>query len=714
VQLLFLFVIVLFCTNGSASARAGQSGGVFGGLSSTTRAKVSAAVIDKVVHELPPEGFIVEFKSEYIRSQADRDRLALGLLHEDSAIISQKAAAFEMIKQRALSPFKERGILKMRSFPHLPLVHVQIPNLEVLRDLLDSDAVVGVYPNDMHEVNLTESLPLIGQTFVGFDGVGTTVAVLDTGVDYARGEFGSCSAPGSPAGCKVIHAQDFAPEDFSRDAIGHGTFVSGIIAGVAPGARIAALDVFDGSIAWASDVISAIDWVITNKETYNIVAINLSLGNGSPNYNECPLSWATTPFANARAAGVLPIVSSGNDGFPNALSSPACAPGAIRVGAVYDDSLGWVGWRDCNDSGTAADKVTCFSNSADILTLFAPGAIIDAVGQSGGGTSLAAPHVSGGVAVLRGAFPDETIQQTVDRIVRTGVMVTDENDQRGLPYITKPRLDLSVAVSESQVAPITVIGHTPNIVTDVWYKVKLEDGFAAPPILVTSLESNNGGDTAGRRIRNLQSTSFEVQVEEEQSNDSELAHTTERVGYLATELGSITDRYGVAIGEAGKINRSQTDGNQWHTVNLVGIYANPVVIMNMVTVSGAQPAHIRLRDVGTSSFKFQIEEWDYLDGLHVAEESHYIVVESGYYELPGGRRVEAGTIQGDHKGTTVFLSVGLSDAVVLSQSQTYKGSQAIVTRQSNTNDSTLALRVQEEEGNDGWHTLETIGYIVIK
>ena len=219
---------------------------------------------------------------------------------------------------------------------------------------------------------LCESLDVIHQDAAeaaGHLGQGTTVEVLDTGADYTRNAFGNCSAPNTPTGCRVVFAQDFTlNDDGALDAHGHGTNVSGIILGVAPDTRIAALDVFTGGLAYASDIIEGIDWIIANQAAYNIVAMNLSLG--ASNYSsECTNSWAASPFTNARAVGVTPVVASGNDASKSTLASPACTPGAVRVGATYDSAMGTMGWFNCTDNETQADLVTCFSNSASFLTL---------------------------------------------------------------------------------------------------------------------------------------------------------------------------------------------------------------------------------------------------------------------------------------------------------------------------------------------------------
>jgi hypothetical protein len=70
----------------------------------------------------------------------------------------------------------------------------------------------------------------------------------------------------------------------------HGTNVSAIALGVAPGAKLAMYDVFNGSGTSSVDVLNAMNTAISDQATYNIVAINLSLGDGSSNSTQCPNS----------------------------------------------------------------------------------------------------------------------------------------------------------------------------------------------------------------------------------------------------------------------------------------------------------------------------------------------------------------------------------------------------------------------------------------
>ena len=212
------------------------------------------------------------------------------------------------------------------------------------------------------------------------------------------------------------------------------------VLGVAPASRIVMLNAFSGTSAYVADILSAINWAVANRAAYNIVAINMSLGDGTKYTSACTANNPfRTPITNARSAGIQVVVAAGNEAFTDGLSSPACTPGAISVGAVYDANYGGVNWGStlCTDATTGADKITCFSNSASFLTLLAPGAMITAADITEGGTSQATPHVAGAIAVLHSTFPNETLAQIQTRMTSSGVSITDARNG-----ITKPRLNL--------------------------------------------------------------------------------------------------------------------------------------------------------------------------------------------------------------------------------------------------------------------------------
>jgi len=330
-----------------------------------------------------------------------------------------------------------------RDWEQLPLMQVRASTLDAALAMIDRDEVAAAYEIERYQLTDAESFPLIDQPAAiaaGKTGAGTSVAVLDTGADYTRPDFGSCTAPGVPSTCRVAYAADFAPSDNARDANGHGTNVAAIIAGVAPGAKLLALDVFNGDGASTTDIISAINWSIANRLAYNIAALNLSLGGGSST-TPCTTDAIGVALGAARTAGIAPVVASGNGGLTGAISAPACAPAAISVGAVYDANLGGIGYSTCRDATTAADQITCFSNSASFLTVLAPGALITAGGSTMAGTSQATPHVAGALAILHAAFPTETVAQLVGRLTSTGKKIKDARN-----WVTTPRIDVFAAV----------------------------------------------------------------------------------------------------------------------------------------------------------------------------------------------------------------------------------------------------------------------------
>ena len=227
------------------------------------------------------------------------------------------------------------------------------------------------------------------------------VVILDTGVNYKLSDFGSCTAPGTPASCRVKVAQDFATQDNSLDDDGHGTNVSGVVASIARGTQLAVFDVFDGTGASDSVILQGFNWALANQLTYNIASISMSLGDSVKNTTPCASTSNNpyvTPIANAYTQGILTVIASGNENFTNGISGPACTPKAVSVGAVYDSNIGAANWGvGCNDTTTAADKVTCFSNSASYLSVLAPGSEITAAGITMSGTSQATPHVAAAV-----------------------------------------------------------------------------------------------------------------------------------------------------------------------------------------------------------------------------------------------------------------------------------------------------------------------------
>ena len=292
----------------------------------------------------------------------------------------------------------------------------------------------------------------------GFTGAGTAIAVIDTGVDYTVFSMGGGNFPNA----KVIGGTDVADNDSDpADCDGHGTEVAGVAGGpngVAPDAKIVAVKVFATAkcdSAQDSNILQGINYAITNKSRYGIVAVNLSLGGDFDDTADIGYCDAQDPayasVANSvTAAGMLFVVSAGNAARTNQLSDPACVTGAVSAGAVYASDFASVSWAPpdpCTDSPAAVDQVVCFSDSTSILSLLAPGAFWSVTTKGGAtdpnfaGTSASAPAVSGAVALVSQARPDLTPSGVLGLLRATGTPITDTRNG-----VVTPRIDTLSAV----------------------------------------------------------------------------------------------------------------------------------------------------------------------------------------------------------------------------------------------------------------------------
>src|SRR4051812_27602078 len=155
-------------------------------------------------------------------------------------LVEERAELYASLQSKVLKAIDGNDALEVQTrYTNIPFLFVRVKTRDALDVLAAQPEVARIYENTFFEHALAQSLPQIHQpeaASAGKLGANTAVAVIDTGVDYRRDVFGSCSAPGGS--CKVAFAQDFATNDNSVDDNGHGTNVSGIVLGVAPSTKI--------------------------------------------------------------------------------------------------------------------------------------------------------------------------------------------------------------------------------------------------------------------------------------------------------------------------------------------------------------------------------------------------------------------------------------------------------------------------------------------
>jgi serine protease AprX len=278
----------------------------------------------------------------------------------------------------------------------------------------------------------------------GITGRGVTVAVLDTGVARVPDLAGRLVQVRNDLTGRTEPCKNLSGDLDCNDRYGHGTFIAGLVAGngassggkwkgVAPEASILSVKAAgaDGS-ADVSNILAAIQWVVSFKDQYNIRVLNLSLGTDSTqDWRTDPLNYAVE---RAWAAGMTVVVAASNEGpAAGTITKPADDPWVVTVGAtddrgtvsVSDDRLPDFSGRGPTAHGLA--KPDLAAPGAHVVSLRAPGSTIDTrfpnyidgSYRQGSGTSMATGVVSGAVALMLQANPGFTPDRVKHALVAT-------------------------------------------------------------------------------------------------------------------------------------------------------------------------------------------------------------------------------------------------------------------------------------------------------
>lgn len=382
-------------------------------------------------------------------------------LHEPTldTVISPGIRAYDELRARHIAVLEHafaaeaapHGFDTKRGLKHSPVVagRIAVDSIEALARLSMVKAIELDHRENLTRIEggaLIRASQLQGQ---GGQGNGIGVAVLDSGIDWTHPELAS----------QVTAAGDFTgtqTSDFGFDDQGHGTSCAGIIAGnqdgMAPQAHLWAMKVCTADGCSQSDMEAALDAVYEYRNDYGGAhVVNMSIGGGAPINYVCDAdypSW-TAVLGQLVGAGIAVFASSGNDGCTNGISRPACISHAISVGAVYDADIGSASFgpgactpAGCSNATTAADMITCYSNSGTYLDILAPSHCADTTELGGGydpcfgGTSAAAPYASGVAAQILSLRPSTTPAQLRQALASTGTPLTDPGNG-----ITRNRID---------------------------------------------------------------------------------------------------------------------------------------------------------------------------------------------------------------------------------------------------------------------------------
>ncbi|MFE2022405.1 S8 family serine peptidase [Streptomyces sp. NPDC059499] len=293
------------------------------------------------------------------------------------------------------------------------------------------------------KATLSESVPQVGapQAWAkGFDGTGSKVAVLDSGIDPTHPDVKD----------RIVGTKSFIPGEEVTDGHGHGTHVASTVVGsgaasdgskkgVAPGADLLVGKVLaDNGYGSESGIVEGMEWA----KAQGADVVSMSLGSQGGDDGNSPEAQAVN--ALSANGGPLFVIAAGNSSSPGSVSSPASAASALTVAAV-----------------DKADKRASFSSQGPLIGSYAlkpdisaPGVAISAAasqavpGWTGGmyrsmnGTSMATPHVAGAAAILKQRHPDWDGQR-----IKNALMSTSKKLDAYSPYaMGTGRLDVIEAV----------------------------------------------------------------------------------------------------------------------------------------------------------------------------------------------------------------------------------------------------------------------------
>ncbi len=321
-------------------------------------------------------------------------------------------------------------------------------------------------PTGVRRINGRESLVAGIDGKDGPDGsserVDADVAIVDTGIDKNHADLNVAGG---------INCSTSNPNAWG-DGNGHGTHVAGTVGaiddgigvvGTAPGVRLWAVRILDsagnGLVSW---YVCGLDWITAQRDPADptrplFEAVNMSVAKTGTDDHNCGLTnkdLIHQAICRLTASGVTVVAAAGNNGFNAAKLKPASYNEVITVSALADTDgkPGGLGGPLCYSWGSydQDDTFANFSNYGGDVDLIAPGKCIWSTLPGGrygyiSGTSMAAPHVTGAVALYKASRPLATPAQV--RVALRAAGNLDWKTSTDPDSVHEPLLDVSHIVA---------------------------------------------------------------------------------------------------------------------------------------------------------------------------------------------------------------------------------------------------------------------------
>jgi hypothetical protein len=246
-----------------------------------------------------------------------------------------------------------------------------------------------------------------------------------------------------------------------------------------------------------------------------------------------------------------------------------------------------------------------------------------------------------------------------------------------------------------------------------WKRVEFGKSFIEPVVVAKPL-SYNGGDPAVLRIRNVDTTGFDIRIQEWNYLDG--WHTTETVSYIIMEQGSYTLEDGTKI-EAARFDTNKTGSFGWvdfsQAFNQV-----PVVVSAVLSFNGEDAVCCRLRNIDNTGFDFCMQEQELNSQSHATETISYIawepssgILNDDYLVFEINRTQDA--IKHNFE-TISFNEVFMDIPEFIADMQTADGMDTANLRYRNKDIYGVEVQIDEERSRnrETQHTTEVVGYMV--
>lgn len=408
------------------------------------------------------------------------------------------AASFVETAQNVSVEAADQGFKAVKGFPQLGIVVVnttQPPSAlsaaeidQGISSLQTNPNVQSIEPNRIVQI-ASQSIPT-GIQRIGAEqsatrsghgndtSVNANIGIIDTGIDLKHPDLNVVSNVSFVSGITS-----------GNDDNGHGTHVAGIAAakdndigvvGVAPGAKLWAIKVLNSAgFGTTADIIAGINYAADHAKELDVINLSLTGKGVSPG--------SDAAIDRAVNKGLVVVVAAGNNHEDASGFTPANSPNAIAVSALADSD------GKCGGKGNPLsfrgglipdDSFAPFSDWGPVVSIMAPGMNINSTYLNGGyrqlsGTSMAAPHVAGAVAVYKSLHPNATPAQVRAALLSTASNPTTTCDGDGRGYLVNRDEDLDLLAEpllyEKGLAPPPATGSVSVPQQAVQYTMKATD-----------------------------------------------------------------------------------------------------------------------------------------------------------------------------------------------------------------------------------------------